>query len=59
MLLLYGIIIILVAVGCCTATLAELASVYPTAGGQIPLDVDLESNESKSCPGKTTTMHWH
>lgn len=33
-LLLYGIIITLVAVGCCTATLAELASVYPTAGGQ-------------------------
>ncbi|CAG8918033.1 unnamed protein product [Penicillium salamii] len=33
-LLLYGIIIIMVIVGLCTATLAELSSVYPTAGGQ-------------------------
>lgn len=33
-LLLYGIIIITVIGGCFTTTLAELASVYPTAGGQ-------------------------
>ncbi|KAL4889988.1 putative choline transporter [Aspergillus ambiguus] len=33
-LLLYGIIITLVAVGCCACTLAEMACVYPTAGGQ-------------------------
>ncbi|KAJ5325767.1 uncharacterized protein N7506_008869 [Penicillium brevicompactum] len=33
-LLLYGIILIMVIVGLCTATLAELSSVYPTAGGQ-------------------------
>lgn len=33
-LLLYGIIIVMVIVGLCTATLAELSSVYPTAGGQ-------------------------
>lgn len=33
-LLLYGIVIMLVFGGCCATTLAELASVYPTAGGQ-------------------------
>ena len=33
-LLLYGIILITVFGGCFTSTLAELASVYPTAGGQ-------------------------
>lgn len=33
-LLLYGIILIAVFGGCFTSTLAELASVYPTAGGQ-------------------------
>ncbi|KAI9927590.1 hypothetical protein MW887_003209 [Aspergillus wentii] len=33
-LLLYGMIVMLVAGGCCALTLAELASVYPTAGGQ-------------------------
>lgn len=32
--LIYGPIIILLLVGACTLTLAELASVYPTAGGQ-------------------------
>lgn len=31
---LYGMLITLVALGCSAATLAELASVYPTAGGQ-------------------------
>jgi choline transport protein len=33
-LLLYGIIIMLIFGGCCATTLAELSSVYPTAGGQ-------------------------
>ncbi|KAJ5387185.1 hypothetical protein N7509_009726 [Penicillium cosmopolitanum] len=33
-LLLYGIVIMLVFGGCCATTLAELSSVYPTAGGQ-------------------------
>ncbi|OQE20418.1 hypothetical protein PENSTE_c013G00904 [Penicillium steckii] len=33
-LLLYGIVIMLVYGSCCTTTLAELSSVYPTAGGQ-------------------------
>ncbi|KAJ5103105.1 hypothetical protein N7532_003634 [Penicillium argentinense] len=33
-LLLYGIIIMLIFGGCCGTTLAELSSVYPTAGGQ-------------------------
>ncbi|KAJ5280538.1 amino acid/polyamine transporter I [Penicillium angulare] len=32
--LVYGPIITLILVGACTLTLAELASVYPTAGGQ-------------------------
>lgn len=32
--LIYGPIIMFVVVGCCAVTLAELASVYPTAGGQ-------------------------
>jgi hypothetical protein len=32
--LVYGPILILILVGCCALTLAELASVYPTAGGQ-------------------------
>jgi choline transport protein len=32
--LIYGPVIMLVLVGACAATLAELASVYPTAGGQ-------------------------
>ncbi|OCL07545.1 hypothetical protein AOQ84DRAFT_440128 [Glonium stellatum] len=32
--LVYGIIVILVTVGCSAATLSEIASVYPTAGGQ-------------------------
>ena len=32
--LLYGEIVVFVAYGCIVATLAELASVYPTAGGQ-------------------------
>lgn len=32
--LIYGPIIIFVLVGACAASLAELASVYPTAGGQ-------------------------
>lgn len=32
--LIYGPIIMFVLVGCCAITLAELASVYPTAGGQ-------------------------
>lgn len=34
MTLIYGPIIMFVVVGACAATLAELASVYPTAGGQ-------------------------
>lgn len=33
-LLLYGIVIMLVFGGCCATTLAGLAGVYPTAGGQ-------------------------
>jgi len=33
-LLLYGIVIMLVYGSCCATTLAELSSVYPTAGGQ-------------------------
>jgi choline transport protein len=33
-LLLYGIVITLIGAGCGAVTLAELASVYPTAGGQ-------------------------
>ncbi|KAH8678445.1 amino acid/polyamine transporter I [Xylariales sp. PMI_506] len=32
--LIYGPIAMFILVGCCAATLAELASVYPTAGGQ-------------------------
>lgn len=32
--LIYGPILIFILVGACTLTLAELASVYPTAGGQ-------------------------
>jgi choline transport protein len=32
--IIYGPIIMFVLVGACAATLAELASVYPTAGGQ-------------------------
>lgn len=32
--LIYGLILIVVIDGCVAATLAELASVYPTAGGQ-------------------------
>ncbi|KAF7560390.1 hypothetical protein G7046_g3750 [Stylonectria norvegica] len=32
--LLYGIILIFVLGGCCAASMAEIASVYPTAGGQ-------------------------
>lgn len=32
--LIYGPILMLLLVGACTFTLAELASVYPTAGGQ-------------------------
>ncbi|KAJ5456916.1 hypothetical protein N7530_012190 [Penicillium desertorum] len=32
--LVYGPVLILILVGCCALTLAELASVYPTAGGQ-------------------------
>lgn len=32
--LIYGPIVVFVLVGCCAVTLAELASVYPTAGGQ-------------------------
>jgi choline transport protein len=32
--LIYGPIIMLILVGACALTLAELASVYPTAGGQ-------------------------
>lgn len=32
--LIYGPIVMLVLVGACTLSLAELASVYPTAGGQ-------------------------
>ncbi|KAF9887402.1 hypothetical protein FE257_010257 [Aspergillus nanangensis] len=31
---LYGLIVILIALGCSAATLAELSSVYPTSGGQ-------------------------
>lgn len=34
MVLVYGIIIMFCLEFCCAATLAELASVYPTAGGQ-------------------------
>jgi choline transport protein len=32
--LIYGVILIFFVLGCTVATLAELASVYPTAGGQ-------------------------
>jgi choline transport protein len=32
--IIYGIIVVLLLVGCSAASLAELASVYPTAGGQ-------------------------
>lgn len=31
--LVYGMIVVLVALGCSAATMAELSSVYPTAGG--------------------------
>lgn len=32
--LIYGPVVMFFLVGCCSITLAELASVYPTAGGQ-------------------------
>lgn len=32
--LVYGVIIIFIVVGCSALTMAEMASVYPTAGGQ-------------------------
>lgn len=32
--LVYGVITVFIALGCSTLTLAEIASVYPTAGGQ-------------------------
>ena len=32
--LIYGVIVVFIMVGCSGLTMAELASVYPTAGGQ-------------------------